>query len=45
MPSSLRRARRALADLVIDDRSSFKRIDASPARYDDGEWLKPRPLS
>jgi hypothetical protein len=45
MPSSLSRVRRALADLVIDDRSSFKRIDASPARYDGGEWLKPRPLS
>jgi hypothetical protein len=42
MPRSLRSVRRAFADLVVDDRSGFKRIDASPARYDDGTWLKPR---
>jgi hypothetical protein len=42
MPSSLRRVRRVLADLVADDRPDFKRIDASPARYDDGAWMTPR---
>jgi hypothetical protein len=36
------RLRSALSGLVAEDRSGFKRIDASPARYDDGSWLKPR---
>jgi hypothetical protein len=39
MPSTLRRLRQALADLVAEDRPGFKRLDASPARYDDGAWL------
>jgi hypothetical protein len=39
MPSTLRRIGRALADLVAEDRPGFKRIDASPARPDDGAWL------
>jgi hypothetical protein len=40
MPSTLRRLGRALADLVAEDRPGFKRLDASPARYDDGSWLR-----
>jgi hypothetical protein len=42
MPNTLRRIGRALSDLVAEDRSGFKRIDASPALADDGAWLKPR---
>jgi hypothetical protein len=42
MPSTLSRIRTTLAGLVAEDRPSFKRIDASAARYDDGAWLKPR---
>jgi hypothetical protein len=43
MPSTtLRRLRSALSDLVAEDRSGFKRLDASPALPDDGAWLKPR---
>ena len=40
MTTTFRRARGALAALVAEDRREFKRIDASPARYDDGSWLK-----
>jgi hypothetical protein len=40
--NKLRRLGRALSGLVAEDRSGFKRIDASAARYDDGSWLKPR---
>jgi hypothetical protein len=40
MPSTLRRLARSLADLVAEDRPGFKRIDVSPAVYDDGSWLK-----
>jgi hypothetical protein len=40
--SKLRRLGRALSDLVAEDRPGFKRIDVSPARYDDGSWLRPR---
>jgi hypothetical protein len=36
------RFRRAVAGLVAEDRRGFKRIDASPAKYDDGSWLQPR---
>jgi hypothetical protein len=39
MPSTLRRLRLVLSDLVAEDRPAFKRIDASPARPDDGAWL------
>jgi hypothetical protein len=42
MTSTLRRFRRTVASLVAEDRPDFKRLDASPASYDDGSWLKPR---
>jgi hypothetical protein len=42
MTPRLRRLRTALSDLVAEDRTGFKRIDASPAKYDDGSWLTPR---
>ena len=42
MTYTLRRLRTALSGLVAEDRPGFKRVDASPARYDDGSWLKPR---
>jgi hypothetical protein len=42
MTNHLRRIRNVVAGLVAEDRSGFKRIDASPARYDDGSWLTPR---
>jgi hypothetical protein len=42
MHRSLRRLRRAVGDLAAEDRPAFKRIDASPARYDDGSWLEPK---
>jgi hypothetical protein len=42
MNNTIRRIRTAISDLVSEDRSGFKRIDASPARYDDGSWLEPR---
>jgi hypothetical protein len=42
---NIHRIRRAVAGLVAEDRPGFKRVDASPARYDDGSWLSPRPLS
>jgi hypothetical protein len=37
----LSRLRRAVGNLAAEDRPAFKRIDASPALYDDGSWLKP----
>jgi hypothetical protein len=39
--SKLNRIRRAVANLAVEDRPDFKRIDASPTRYDDGRWLEP----
>jgi hypothetical protein len=42
MTEMLRRFRRAVASLGAEDRPEFKRVDASPARYDDGSWLTPR---
>jgi hypothetical protein len=42
MTAALHKIRAALADLVAEDRSGFKRVDASPARYDDGAWLASR---
>jgi hypothetical protein len=42
MTSPLHRLRVALSGLVAEDRPGFKRIDVSPARPDDGAWLKPR---
>jgi hypothetical protein len=43
--SKLSRIRLALSDLIAEDRHGFKRIDASPARYDDGSWLDTPPKS
>ena len=40
MNRTFRRVRVALSGLVAEDRPAFKRVDASPARYDDGSWLK-----
>jgi hypothetical protein len=34
--------RRFVSDLVAEDRTGFKRVDASAARFDDGSWLKSR---
>lgn len=42
MTLALFRVRGALTGLVAEDRPSFKRLDASPARYDDGSWLQAR---
>jgi hypothetical protein len=42
MTSHLRKIGRALSSLVAEDRPHFKRLDASPARYDDGSWLESR---
>jgi hypothetical protein len=42
MTDMLRRLRRAVAGLAAEDRPEFKRIDASPAKWDDGSWLTPR---
>ncbi len=39
MRQMLRRLRRALTDLVVEDGAAFKRIDASPVVFDDGSWL------
>jgi len=41
MSHPLRRLRRTVGNLVAEDRPGFKRVDASPALYDDGAWLKP----
>jgi hypothetical protein len=40
MTSKLSRLRRTLSSLAADSRPEFQRIDASPARPDDGAWLK-----
>jgi hypothetical protein len=40
MTNTLRRVRLALSGLVAEDRSGFKRVDASLARPDDGSWLE-----
>ena len=45
MSNALRTFRSAVAGLVAEDRPGFKRIDASSARYDDGSWLRPRPVA
>jgi hypothetical protein len=41
MTSTLRRLTRAVAGTAYDTRPEFRRIDASPALYDNGAWLKP----
>jgi hypothetical protein len=40
MTDVLRRFRRAVSVLGTEDRPDFKRVDASPALYDDGSWLQ-----
>ena len=40
--TALRRFRTALSGLVAEDRPAYKRLDVSPARYDDGSWLQSR---
>ena len=42
MTAMLRRLHRAVSAAAPEDRPAFKRVDASPARYDDGAWLEPR---
>jgi hypothetical protein len=44
MSNAFRTIGRAVSGLIAEDRPAFKRIDASTARYDDGSWLKPRPV-
>jgi hypothetical protein len=39
---TISRLRRALSDLVAEDRPGFKRVDASPVKADDGAWLTRR---
>ncbi len=40
--TTLRRFADALSGLLAEDRPNFKRVDVSPARYDDGSWLDSR---
>jgi hypothetical protein len=40
MSIRLHRLRSTLSGLVAEDRPGFKRVDVSPARPDDGSWLK-----
>jgi len=42
MTNMLRRLHRTVALLSAEGRPDFKRVDASPALYDDGSWLTPR---
>lgn len=42
MTKTLRRISLAFSGLVAEDRPGFKRLDVSPARYDDGSWLTSR---
>jgi hypothetical protein len=44
MTRTLRRIGNVVSGLVAEDRPHFKRLDASPAKYDDGSWLG-RPLA
>ena len=39
---NMNRLRRAFSGLVAEDRTGFKRIDASPALTDDAAWLTHR---
>jgi hypothetical protein len=41
-PEGRRRFRRAASRLVAETRPEFKRVDVSPARPDDGSWLRRR---
>jgi hypothetical protein len=40
MFQTVRRIYHAFSDLVPEDRPAFKRIDVSPAKPDDGAWLR-----
>jgi hypothetical protein len=42
MTNALRRLATAVTQLGTDSRPEFKRVDASPALYDDGSWLTPK---
>jgi hypothetical protein len=42
MSTFLRRLRDTVNQLGAESRPDFKRIDASPALYDDGSWLTPK---
>ena len=42
MTTKLNSLRRMMSGLVAEDRTGFKRLDASAAQYDDGSWLKRR---
>jgi hypothetical protein len=42
MTNVLRTLRTAFSGLGAETRPNFKRVDASPALYDDGSWLKPK---
>ena len=42
MTTLLRRLSNAVASATQEDRPEFKRVDASPALYDDGAWLAQR---
>ena len=42
MTNALRRLRSAVTLFGTDSRPEFKRVDASPALYDDGSWLTPK---
>ena len=42
MSNMLSRLRLSLSDLIAEDRADFKRVDVSPAKYDDGSWLDAR---
>jgi hypothetical protein len=42
MTNAFRRLRATLSELVAEDRPGFKRLDASPARPDDGAWFERR---
>ena len=44
MSNAFRTIGRAVNGLIAEDRPAFKRIDVSATRYDDGSWLKPRPV-
>jgi hypothetical protein len=39
--TTINRIRRAVSTLAAEDRPGFKSVDASPARYDNGAWLRP----
>jgi hypothetical protein len=42
MTNALRRFRHVVTQLGSESRRDFKRVDASPALYDDGSWLTPK---